>query len=316
MAILTTYGNLWGSIPQTAGNVYWVAPAASYSIGGPKGSLTYVASDSHLGTTPEKALLTLGQAVTNATANQGDVIVLLPGAHSWSASVALSKAGLTIMGLPAGAGNRMRQRTSITTTADDEIINVTAANIEIAFLHLIPVTTKAAIDFTTAADGLYVHDVSIDLFTAAASTSTKGIAATTLAQAPSRILFQRIHAECDSAQGHAIDIGDAFGALVEDCEFRLTAGTWAAAVRSAGVTSQSSLWRRCQFRTSVGTMTVGLLGSNMTSTGQASVYDCRFDENVTTPIEDFDAEGCNIAENYFASADGSAEGGLLWSSTT
>jgi hypothetical protein len=63
-------------------------------------------------------------------------------------------------------------------------------------------------------------------------------------------------------------------------------------------------------------MTVGILGSDMTSTGQASVYDCRFDENVTTPIEDFDAEGCNIAENYRASGDGSAEGGLLWSSTT
>ena len=183
-------------------------------------------------------------------------------------------------------------------------------------LHLIPVTTKTAIDFTTAANGLYCHDISIDMFTATASTSTRGIGATTLAQAPSRILIERIYAESDGAQGHAIDIGDSYGAVVQDCIFRLTAGTWAAAVRSAGVTSQSSVWRRCHFQASVGTMTVGIQGSDMTSTGQASVYDCRFDENVTTPIEDFDAEGCNIAENYRASADGSAEGGLLWSSTT
>lgn len=312
MSYITKYGSFWGQIPQTSGRVFWVAPSASYTVEG----RSYVGSDGNDGLSPERALLTLDYAIGLCTASVNDVIVLLPGAHSWSASVAADVAGITITGLPSGAGNPFRQRTSITTSAADEIINVTAANIEIAFLHIIPVTTKAGIDFTTAADGLFVHDCSIDLFTAAANTGTKGIAATTLAQAPSRIVFQRIYAECDSAQGHAIDIGDAYNALVEDCVFRLTAGTWAAAAKSAGVTSQQSIWRRCHFQASVGTMTVGILGSDMTSTGQASVYDCRFDENVTTPIEDFDAEGCNIAENYRASADGSAEGGVLWSSTT
>lgn len=312
MGYVTKYGSFWGLIPQTSGNIYWVAPAASYTIEG----RTYVASDDNDGLSPERAKLTLASAVSAATASANDVIVLLPGAHSWSASVALSKAGLTITGLPGGRGHFMRQRTSVTTSASDEIMNVTAANVELAFLHIIPVTQKAGVDFTTAADGLFVHDCSIDMFTAAAHTSTKGIAATALAQAPSRILIQRIYAESDGAQGHAIDIGDAFGAVVEDCVFRLTAGTWAAAAKSAGVTSQQSIWRRCHFQAAVGTMTVGILGSDMTSTGQASVYDCRFDENVTTPIEDFDAEGCNISENYRASADGSAEGGLLWSSTT
>jgi hypothetical protein len=312
MAYITKYGSFWGAIPQTSGRVYWVAPSASYTVEG----RTYSASDNNDGLSPESAFLTLDYAVGKCTASVNDVIVLLPGAHSWSASVAADVAGITITGLPSGAGNMIRQRTSITTSAADEIINVTAANIEIAYLHVIPVTTKAGIDFTTAADGLYVHDCSIDLFTAAANTGTKGIAATSLAQAPSRILIERVYAESDGAQGHAVDIGDAYGAVVQDCVFRLTAGTWAAAAKSAGVTSQTSVWRRCHFQAAVGTMTVGILGSDMTSTGQASVYDCRFDENVTTPIEDFDAEGCNIAENYRASGDGSAEGGLLWSSTT
>lgn len=312
MAFITKYGSFWGMIPRTSGRTYWVAPSASYTVEG----RAYTASDGNDGLSPELAFLTLDYAIGKCTANASDVIVLLPGSHSWSASVAADVAGITITGLPGGQGNMIRQRTSITTTAADEIINVTAADIEIAFLHIIPVTTKAGIDFTTAANGLYVHDCSIDLFTATANTGTKGIAATTLAQAPSRILIERIYAESDGAQGHAVDIGDAFGALVQDCVFRLTAGTWAAAAKSAGVTSQTSVWRRCHFQASVGTMTVGILGSDMTSTGQASVYDCRFDENVTTPIEDFDAEGCNIAENYRASGDGSAEGGLLWSSTT
>jgi hypothetical protein len=64
-------------------------------------------------------------------------------------------------------------------------------------------------------------------------------------------------------------------------------------------------------------MTVGITGgTDDGSTGRSSIYDCRFDENVTTPIEAFGTENCNIAENYKASADGTEEGGTLWSSTT
>lgn len=312
MGYITKYGTIWGQIPQTAGRVFWVAPSASYTVEG----RPYVASDQNDGLSPERAKLTLDNAIGSCTANVGDVIVLLPGSHSWSASVAADVAGVTIMGLPSGAGNPFRQRTSITTSAADEIINVTAANIEIAYLHVIPVTTKAGIDFTSAADGLYVHDCSIDLFTAAANTGTKGIAATTAAQAPSNIVIRNVHALSDGAQGPAVELGDPDGALVEDCSFTVRGGTWAVAVTVHGVTSQSTIIRRCHFAAQAGTMTDGIVGSDMTSTGQVGIYDCRFDENVTTPIDDFDAEGCNIAENYKASADGSAEGGLLWSSTT
>lgn len=312
MAYITKYGSFWGMIPQTSGRVFWVAPSATYTVEG----RSYVASDGNDGLSPERALLTLDYAIGLCTANVNDVIVLLPGAHSWSASVAADVAGITITGLPGGAGNPFRQKTSITTSADDEIINVTAADIEIAYLHIIPVTTKAGIDFTSAADRLYVHDCSIDLYTAAANTGTKGIAATSAAQSPSDIVFRNIHALSDGAQGPAIELGDPDGALVEDCSFTVRGGTWAVALTVHGVTSQASIIRRCHFAAQFGTMTDGIVGSDMTSTGQVGIYDCRFDENVTVPIDDFDAEGCNIAENYRASADGSAEGGLLWSSTT
>jgi hypothetical protein len=312
MAYITKYGSFWGAIPQTSGRVFWVAPSASYTVEG----RSYSASDNNEGLSPESALLTLDTAVGKCTASVNDVIVLLPGAHSWSASVAADVAGITIMGLPSGAGNPLRQRTSITTSASDEIINVTAANIEIAYLHIIPVTQKAGIDFTAAADRLYIHDCSIDLYTAAAHTSTKGIAATAATIAASDIVFRNIHALSDGAQGPAVELGDPDGALLEDSSFTVRGGTWAVAVTVHGVTSQCSIIRRCHFAAQAGTMTDGIVGSDMTSTGQVGIYDCRFDENVTTPIDDFDAEGCNIAENYRASADGSAEGGLLWSSTT
>lgn len=312
MGYITKFGTIWGNIPQTSGRVYWVAAGATYTVEG----RSYSASDGNDGLSPERALLTLDYAIGLTTENANDIIVLLPGAHSWSASVAADVAGVTIMGLPGGAGHPLRQRTSITTSADDEIINVTAANIEIAYLHIIPVTTKAGIDFTSAADQLYIHDCSIDLFTAAANTGTKGIAATTAAQSPSFLLIRNVHALSDGAQGPAVELGDPDGAIVEDCTFTVRTGTWAVALTVHGVTSQASIIRRCHFAAQFGTMTDGIVGSDMASTGAVGIYDCRFDENVTIPIDDFDAEGCNIAENYRASADGSAEGGLLWSSTT
>lgn len=312
MAYLTKYGSLWGAIPQTSGRVYWVASSATYTVEG----RSYSASDNNDGLSPERAVLTLDYAIGLCTASVHDVIVLLPGAHSWSASVAVDVAGITIMGLPSGAGNPLRQRTSVTTSAADEIMNVTAADVEIAYLHIIPVTTKAGIDFTSAADRLYVHDCSVDMYTAAANTGTKGIAATSAAQAPSDIVIRNVHALSDGAQGPAVELGDPDGALVEDCSFTVRGGTWAVALTVHGVTSQSSIIRRNHFAAQAGTMTVGIVGSDMTSTGQVGIFDNRFDENVTTPIDDMDAEGCNIAQNFRASADGSAEGGLLWSSTT
>ncbi len=65
MGYVTKYGSFWGFVPQTSGNVHWVAPAATYTLEG----RAYSASDGNDGLSPERALLTLNQAITNATAN-------------------------------------------------------------------------------------------------------------------------------------------------------------------------------------------------------------------------------------------------------
>jgi hypothetical protein len=82
------------------------------------------------GTTPDKPVATLGQAITLATANNADQIVLLPGhaeAISSATALTLSKAGVDIVG--AGVGSR---RPTITLdTAATATINVSAANISI-----------------------------------------------------------------------------------------------------------------------------------------------------------------------------------------
>src|SRR3990167_10358801 len=94
MAALTHYGPLWGTVPETTGNVWWVSPADSYTAGGK----SYVASDGNDGNDPRRALRTPAQAISNATADNGDVVMMLPGTHTSASQVALSKAGLAFVG--------------------------------------------------------------------------------------------------------------------------------------------------------------------------------------------------------------------------
>lgn len=308
MAALTQYGSLWAAIPQTGGTIWWVAPSASYTIAG----RAFSASDNNAGDHPERALLTLAQAVSLATASAGDVIVLLPGAHSWSASVALSKAGLTITGLPGGKGNFIRPKASITTTATDEIINVTAADIEIAHLRVIPVSTKAGIDFTTAANRLYIHDCSFDLATPAANTGTQGVAASTAAQAPQHLLIEDCYVECDGAQGPAIEVGDAYDYIVRRVVIQQSAGTWAAACSGAGVTNQRGLWAANSFLPQAGaTMTIGVRGSDLTSASSVTFAGNFFGDDVTKGVDDYGSGDANLVENYQASIGGGSGGAIV-----
>src|SRR3990167_3268831 len=99
MGYITKVGSFWGMVPQTSGRVFWVAPAASYTVEG----RSYSASDGNDGLSPERAFLTVDYAVGQCTANVGDVIVMLNGAHSVSATIAVDVAGITITGIPRGA---------------------------------------------------------------------------------------------------------------------------------------------------------------------------------------------------------------------
>ena len=207
-------------------------------------------------------------------------------------------------------------RASITTSADDEIINVTAADIEIAHLRVIPVTTRAGIDFTTAANRLCVHDCSFDLSTPAASTGTKGVAATTAAQAPQHILVRNCYFECDGAQGPGVEVGDTLDYVVQDNLFVQSAGTWAAAASGAGVTNQHGTWLRNSFLPQAGsTMTIGIRGSDLTSASSVAVIANFFGDDVTKGVDDFGSGDAYLAENYQASI-GAGSGGAIVTAIT
>ena len=195
MGYLTKWGSAWGDIPLMTGRQFFVAPSATYTL---EGRASYVASDGHDGLSPERALLTVNQAVTNATADVGDVILLLPGSHSWAATQTISKAGLKVLGVPGGPldpsarGTRTtRYDCAVTTTlAAGAVFTVTAARVEIAYLHVVPIASGTGFALSACADA-NIHDITWVISTATAS-DTIGISVTGATPRP-RIANQYVY---------------------------------------------------------------------------------------------------------------------------
>ena len=178
MALITKYGSLWGDVPLTSGRVFWVAPAASYTVEG----RTYSASDDNDGLSPERALRTVNQFVTNATADVGDICMLIPGSYTFTATQTISKAGLKVFGLAGGPIDQHEHGTrttrfdaSLTTSASAAVFTVTAARTEIAYVHIVPLLAQAGVDL--AAVDFNLHDITWNM-TTAADTATFGISVT------------------------------------------------------------------------------------------------------------------------------------------
>lgn len=304
MSFLTKYGTIWGQIPQTAGRVFWVAAAASYIIEG----RTYSASDDNDGLSPERALLTINRAWDLVTANAGDVIVLLRGTHTLTASITADVAGVTMMGMPAGKGNPMRYRSTIGALTGDQNINVTAADIEMAYLNIIPATTVAAIDVSAAGNRFYIHDCSFDMATPAVDTGTVGIAALGAAD---RVVIEDCFFESDGAQGNAIDATALTNSIIRRCNFWQTgsATTWASVVLCGAATTNLVI-DACNFLDFAGTITVGVNGTGATIANGVHVQNCRFGVTVTVPVDNFDAAEATLSENYDSGV-GATDGGVL-----
>jgi hypothetical protein len=175
---LTSYGSIFGVLPWTSGRVFWVAPSASYSVSGQ----SYIASDGNGGLNPGEALLTVNAAVAKCTADVGDIIALLPGSHSYSATQTLSVAGVKVLGLAGGPidshdrGTRTTRYDAAVTTSASAVFTVTAARVEIAYLHIVPLLANAGIAISAAND-VNIHDITW-LIATAANTATFGITVT------------------------------------------------------------------------------------------------------------------------------------------
>ncbi len=210
MSFLTKYGTLWGAIPITSGRIFWVAPSTSYTVDG----RTYVGSDGNDGLSPERALITVNRAMDLVTADVGDIIVLLPGSHSWSATQTIDVAGVKVLGLPGGPidphehGTRTtRYDASVTTTASAAVFTVTAARCEIAYLHVVPLAAQAGIDL--AAADANIHDLTWNM-TTATDTATFGISVT---GASARPRFSNHYVYVEDNQGPFLRCASATGGM-------------------------------------------------------------------------------------------------------
>ncbi len=297
------YG-LWAEIPTTAGRVFWVAPAASYTVAGQ----TYIASDNNDGLSPKRAVLTVNEAIEQATANVGDVIVLLPGTHTEGESIAANKAGITIMGLPSGRGNPMLPRTTIAAVTGDQNVNITAADVEIAYLNIIPVTADTGIDISAAGHRAYIHDCSFDLETPAVNVATFGIEALGAAD---RVVIEDCVFVSDGAQGSGIIATALTNSLIRRCHFWQTgsATTWAGCILCGAATTNLVI-DACNFLDFAGTISAGVDGTGSTIANGVHIQNCRFGVTVTVPVDGFDAAEATLSENYDSGV-GATDGGVL-----
>jgi hypothetical protein len=303
----------WAPTSGDRGRTFFVSPSDSYLIEG----RAYSASNDNDGLDPRRALRTVNRAWVLVTDACGDKIVLLPGAHTVSSSIAGSKSQVHMTAL--GGQNFVRPTATLTTTATaDEIMNLTAADIEISNIRFIPITAATAVDFTAACHRLYVHDCSFDMATPAANVATRGlghagIAAYTIA--PQNILIQHNYFEVTGAQGPALSLGDAADFVIEKNIIAFKGGTWAQATLQGGVLGWGVYRENEVHCFKNGTITAGITGTDLTSTLSVAIYRNLFSGTQTKPIEDWGATDATIAENY-KTENGGAAGGVLWSSIT
>ena len=319
MGYITKYGSFWGMLPQTAGRIFWVAPADDYTVEG----RSYSASDGNDGLSPERAFRTVDYGHNQMTASVGDILVLLPGAHTSTATVALDVAGVTIVGIPGGAhehGSRSSSsgplnKSSITNTGTAGIIfTVTAADVEVAYLDIEPTAAGGrGFSVTLAGARLYVHDCNI-IMDGTASVTTYGIHypddVTGVNARPwiRNCYFASGTISTSGANGPAILFaGTVRGAIIENCTFELLGtAAWADAILNTGITNEMTV-RDCDFITPTVTTTVmtDAIDCTLASTnGGTKVFRCYFMEG-SDAFEATVTLDIVAAECYLANSTGS-----------
>ena len=164
MAFVTKYGTVFGHAPLQTGRIHFVAPAASYTVDG----RAYIASDDNDGLSPERALLTLSQALTNITASAGEAIYLFEGTHAQTATLRVQKAGITFIGQRSLSASEVGASAALGVFPKPIIsfvgaaapgVSIEADNIEISNVTLRPAPGFSTVIFRNSSpDNFYMHD--------------------------------------------------------------------------------------------------------------------------------------------------------------
>jgi hypothetical protein len=318
MPRLTDWGGVFGYPPFHLGRTYYIAPAADYTVNGN----SYRASNDNSGLKPTEAIRDINRFVALATADVGDLAILLPGTHTVTATQVIDKAGLTILGVPetyfgaAPGFHAIRTTLTIRDTAD-ELLDIRSSNTKIGFLRLQAAVDQSTISFQTTAalDGLHFFHLWIDMgVNGAYNIRTRGIdfgnraggntfaRQGTVARNPATAFLENIYFETAGAAGAALHIASA-SVKARNLHFHNTAGTWASPLIVAtaydNCTIEDSLW------STSGTMTVAMSGPTLQNATTVAdgilVTNCRITNNLGTAATAFDGfgpDGMSIAENY------------------
>lgn len=293
-----------GRAERSPGISFYVLPTTDYA--------SYDA-DAFVRNQNEFVYNTMALALAACVAGRGDNIVLLPGVHNVAtASLAMSKAGVKIWGPEAWMDFRVRQSAAILTTdiTGDEIMNVTAPDCGIIGASIRPITASDAIDLTAAADGFVVDRCHFDLYTPAVSTSTIGI---TCAAARDVFITNSVFIS-DGAQGNAIVATGLIDSEISHCRFIVKTGTWASVILCGAATTELEI-SHCSFLAGDAAISDGVNGTGATITSGVHVYDCRFSDSVSKPLDGFGGGEAELAESYKA-GDGGGDGGVLVTAIT
>lgn len=328
MSFLTKYGSFWGFLPLTVGRYFYVSPSASYEIEGK----TYSASNDNDGLAPDRAFRTVQYAVDpdrSDPAVEGDVIVLLPGAHTSATTVTIATTGLTITGIPGSrqhfnsrmpaSGKRAKSRITNTGTAGI-IFTVSATDAEICNLHLAPTAAGgrgiSLAPLSGAANRAYIHDVTVAMV-GTASATTYGI--TVPAGVTNDLLEDVLISHCyfqsgldtsSGANGSAVNaLGTTSGMTIEQSTFELKGtAAWANAILLSQAGSKGIVVRDCDTINPTNTTTVittFLNATGQTIDGSTQIHRCYIaagtDTATATAIVDV-----VLTETYLASSGGGA----------
>ena len=323
MATLTKYGTQFGTLPITLGNIFFVSPSASYVVCGK----TYIASDNNDGLSPDRAKLTISSAIADATSNAGDVIALFPGTHT-SAAAALSKAGLTFVGLPyfpsaqVGGYHGWQPQVTLTPSATAAIA-ITAADNSFYNLRLLPVTAQTCVTMTTAAARTKFVHCMVDNTGVTGHASTKGIVVTT-ANLPRGVQFHGCvlkDASVTTSNGEAVNLAASVDFLINNCtvykDGQIASGVaWTTAiVVESGCTGTFKNMDAIVSEVSVG-ITKVVTGAALAGAGVVHAIGCTMTVNTGGLLfDDFAAADFDLCNNYVATVAGGTGGTLITATT-
>lgn len=244
-------------------------------------------------------------ALGDAVASRGDVIFIYPGTHTFTASLAMSKAGVSLLNAAWLYPNLLGEQAILDMTGTaDELINITAANCKFMGLTFIGTTAQKCIDFDSASHNTLFKNCSWDMFTPTVSTSTKGLVALGAAK---NLVVDGCGVESDGAQGNWIDATGTLQALIDNCKVNHTLGTWASVILT-GAATKGLLVRGSDFDSYGTAVTVGINGTGANAASGVAVSYCNFGNLYTVPVDNYDAAECELNECYKRGV-GAADGG-------